>query len=130
MNVCALPAQKEEGKYAGPWRLTVTASVIEAGGRAVSSSTQADVDVAPAYIGVRSRGTGRVDAPAGFDVAMVTPDGQVYPGAPALKASLYREDWNNSLTYERGRYVYHSTRVLEAVGKESKWPSVLQGRVA
>jgi uncharacterized protein YfaS (alpha-2-macroglobulin family) len=111
----AISQAKGEAKSAGPWRLTVTASVIESGGRAVSNSTQADVDVVPAYIGIHSRGT---DARTTFDVAMVAPDGSVFSTPSELKATLFHEDWNNSLAYEKGRYVYHSTRVLEPVGKD------------
>src|SRR5205085_11114517 len=44
------PAEAQD--YAGPWRLTVSASVVETGGRAVTATRQADLDPLPFYIGV------------------------------------------------------------------------------
>jgi len=112
------PATQPTGKYVGPWRLTVTASVIETGGRAVSASRQADLDPAPWYIGVHTPPAGVAPGtPCSVDVALVSPAGDIAPLSANLEAVLYRELWNSSLTYEGGRYVYHSTRVLEPVQK-------------
>ena len=97
-----------------PWRMTLTASVIEAGGRAVSASRQANLDCVPWYIGLRNRSS----AASTVDVALVAPDGKIVAIDAKLSATLYREDWNNSLEYEKGRYVYHSTRLLQSTNQK------------
>jgi uncharacterized protein YfaS (alpha-2-macroglobulin family) len=108
------PTTAPSAKYTGPWRLTVTASVIETGGRAVSASRQADLDPIGRYIGIRPiSGAGSSDTPSRFEIALVSPAGQASPDDANLDAMLYRENWNNSLAYESGHYVYHSTRLLE-----------------
>jgi uncharacterized protein YfaS (alpha-2-macroglobulin family) len=113
------PPGESRGQYAGPWRLSVVASVTEAGGRAVSASAEAELDPLPWYIGVRARSTGAsIDAPNSFDVTLVSPDGKLAAERAALEATLYRETWNNSLAYENNRYVYHSTRLLDPVGEK------------
>ena len=110
---------KTAAHYTGPWRLTVTASVIEAGGRAVSASRQAELDPVGSYIGIRARSSAAAIAgQTSFDIALVSTDGQTAAGNAELQAALYRETWNNSLVFESGRYVYHSTRLLEPIGKE------------
>lgn len=107
--------------YRGPWRLTVTASVIETGGRAVSTSQKADVDLVPYYVGVRNRGANVApDVPMPIDVCVVSTRGEPLTRDMELGATLYREDWNNSLSFEGGRYVYHSTRLLEPVQRDLK----------
>jgi len=114
----AVPKEGNKSSFAGPWRMTLTASVIETSGRAVTTTAQGHVDVVPAYIGIRRRGAnGPSDAQSQFDVAMVTPDGNNFPSDATLTGTLYREDWNNSLTFEKGRYVYHSVRLLEPVAQ-------------
>ena len=115
------PGTRPSAAYVGPWHLTVTASVIETGGRAVSASRQAELDPVPWYIAIRSPAAGlRPDVSSAFAVALVAPDGQQAPTDAELEAGLYREVWNNSLTYEGGRYVYHSTRLLEPVRNNIK----------
>ncbi|HSU68600.1 MAG TPA: MG2 domain-containing protein, partial [Tepidisphaeraceae bacterium] len=89
---------KSTTSYVGPWRLSVTASVIETGGRAVSASTQAQLDPVPWYIGVvpkNSSAAGSLDS--SFELALVSPDGSIAARDLALDATLYRESWNNSL---------------------------------
>ncbi|HEY2585887.1 MAG TPA: MG2 domain-containing protein [Tepidisphaeraceae bacterium] len=109
------------GRYVGPWRLSVVASVTEAGGRSVSASTDAELDPLPWYIGIKARSAGAsIDTPNSFDVTLVAPDGKIATQDVALEAMLYRESWNNSLAYENNRYVYHSTRLLDAVGEPLK----------
>jgi uncharacterized protein YfaS (alpha-2-macroglobulin family) len=111
------PPAQPGGRYVGPWRLSVVASVTEAGGRAVSASAEAELDPVPWYIGVRARSAAAsIDAPNAFDVVLVATDGKVTPQDATLEATLYRESWNNSLAYENNRYVYHSTRLLEPAG--------------
>ena len=112
----AQPAIASGGNSVGPWSLTVTASVIETGGRAVSASRQAELDPVPWYVGVRARGaSASAEAPTTFDLALVATDGRAAPEGTELEASVYRESWNNSLTYESGHYVYQSTRLLDPV---------------
>lgn len=113
------PPGQPGGRYVGPWRLSVVASVTEAGGRAVSASASAELDPLPWYIGVKARSAGAsIDAPDPFDVTLVAPDGKIAAQDVALEATLYRESWNNSLAYENNRYVYHSTRLLDPLGEK------------
>lgn len=112
------PAQPGGARYVGPWRLVVSASVIEQGGRAVTATRGAELDAIPAYIGLRAK-SGTVAAGSNsFDVALVAPNGQPIAEEADLEATVYRETWNNSLAYENGHYVYHSTRLLEPVQKK------------
>jgi uncharacterized protein YfaS (alpha-2-macroglobulin family) len=106
-------------QYVGPWRLTVAASVTETGGRAVSASREADLDPVPWYIGVHAQSiSASVDRPSTFQIALISPDGKTVAIDANLEASLYRENWNNSLVYDNGHYIYHSTRLLDPVGQK------------
>lgn len=114
------PANPSNVAYAGAWRFTATAAVLEEGGRAVSVTRSLDVDLTPYYVGVRPpQQLVRPSQPAEFAVAILTPDGKPAPTRitdPAqLEATLYRETWNNSLVRDGGSYRYESTRVLEPV---------------
>ena len=105
-------------QYVGPWRLSVTASVIDAGGRAVSASEQADIDPVDCYIALRRTPATPSNARLQFELSLVRPDGTIAARDAELTATLYRESWNNSLVFESGHYVYHSTRLLEPVQKD------------
>jgi uncharacterized protein YfaS (alpha-2-macroglobulin family) len=114
------PAKTGNAAYAGAWRFTATASVLEEGGRAVSATRSLDVDLVPYHVGVRPpRQLVRPVEPSEFSIALLTPDGK--PAASGaienarLEAALYRESWNNSLVREGASYRYESTRVLEPV---------------
>jgi hypothetical protein len=110
------PGNQSGANYVGPWQLTVTASVTETGGRGVSATRKAQLDAVPWYVALRARSTmASIDAPNTFDIALVKGDGTAATGDAQLEATLYREDWNSSFSYENGHYVYHSTRLLEAV---------------
>src|SRR6185437_4916488 len=77
VTVTPMPGQSA-GRYVGPWRLSVVASVTEAGGRAVSASAEAELDPLPWYIGVKARSAAAsIDAPNSFDVTLVAPDGRL-----------------------------------------------------
>jgi uncharacterized protein YfaS (alpha-2-macroglobulin family) len=114
------PAKTESAPYAGAWRFTATASVLEEGGRAVSATRSIDVDLSAFYVGVRPpQQLVRPAQPSEFAIALLTPDGKPAPTAatdPAqLESTLYRETWNNSLVRDGSSYRYESTRVLEPV---------------
>jgi alpha-2-macroglobulin len=112
------PAKSEED-FAGPWKLTVSASVTEAGGRAVSATRQVDVDRVSYYVGLKLRDSSpRPGIPANYDVRLVTPAGTVAQVDQPMQATLYRESWNSSYVYEDGHYHYSSTRLLEPLSKE------------
>ncbi|MDB5356431.1 MAG: alpha-2-macroglobulin domain protein [Phycisphaerales bacterium] len=127
--VAASPAAGKAQEYRGPWRLTVTGSVTEAGGRAVTATRAVDVDRVPYYVGLHPRETApRPGVPAEFDVQLVTP-----AGAPAttdgwLEATFFRESWNSSYVYENNSYRFHSTRLLEPVQKEPQSVAIERGR--
>jgi uncharacterized protein YfaS (alpha-2-macroglobulin family) len=115
-TVTVEPPPQSGAHYVGPWLLTLVASVIETGGRAVSATRTAELDPLPWYIAVRPRSTSTLPgAPNSFDVSLVAPSGQVVSDNAELEAEVYREAWNNSLAYENSHYVYHATRLLEPV---------------
>jgi uncharacterized protein YfaS (alpha-2-macroglobulin family) len=122
-DIVHLPDDPSPDQYHGPWLLSTSAGVHEAGGRAVTVGKQIAVDALPAYIGVR-----RVDAetnakpgePSDFQVKLVKPD-----GSPAnqtngiVQMQLLKQTWNTTLTFRDGRYHYDSTRVLDLIKSES-----------
>ncbi len=116
-------------EYAGPWRLTLSGSVAETGGRAVTATRVIDVDLVPYYVAVRAQQTATLpNTAAAFDVALVKPDGSISTEKTTLEAELYQETWNESLIMDQGNYHFQSTRVLERVGKEPVKVSLTDGR--
>jgi uncharacterized protein YfaS (alpha-2-macroglobulin family) len=115
-------------EYRGPWRLTASAGVREAGGRAVTATKQIDIDALPAYVGIRRATTGAVrpGEQCEIQLAMVKPDGSAASGDAALDATLYRTSWNTVLSYRDGRYRYDSTRILDRV--DSARAAITEGR--
>ncbi len=106
--------------FQGPWRIVVTATTSEAGGRSVTATDAVDADELPYYVGLHTeRSAGPKPGEAWpVKIALVTPRGTLAVAAdakPDLEATLYREVWNNSLTYDHGEYHYNSTRVLQEV---------------
>ncbi|HWE98060.1 MAG TPA: MG2 domain-containing protein [Tepidisphaeraceae bacterium] len=115
--------------YTGPWRLTVTGSVTEAGGRAVTATRAVDVDRSPHYVGLHPRETApRPGVPTEFDVQLVTPAGTPATADGWAEATFFRETWNSSYVYEHGGYRFHSTRLLEPVQKEPQRVAIEHGR--
>jgi uncharacterized protein YfaS (alpha-2-macroglobulin family) len=104
-------------EYRGPWRLSVSASVAETGGRAVTASNSITVDVLPWYIGLRAGGTGTPwpDVPTSFEVALVGPSGKAATISAKLEAALYRQSYNSTFVFREGRYYYQCNRVLDPV---------------
>jgi len=114
--------QKMGTQFAGPWRLTASAAVREAGGRAVTAVRQMEIDALPAYIGARraEAATLRPGEPCAIELCMVRPDGTMArENSDAIRCTLFRESWNTVLNFEQGRYHYNSTRVLEQLKSES-----------
>lgn len=114
----AAQPQANPEQYPGPWKLTVSASVTETGGRAVTATQQADVDRAPYYVGVHLRDSApRPGSACAYDVRLVTPSGKIAATDVTLQATLYKESWNSSYVFEDNHYRYRSTRVLEPLSK-------------
>ncbi len=118
-DIVHFSTEQGSNQYMGPWRLSTDASVREAGGRAVTVSTQMDVDALPHYLAVRRNGGGdyaRPGEPAEFQIKLVKPSGAPANDVDAdLQAELFRDTWNTVLVYRGGRYHYDSTRVLAPV---------------
>ncbi len=107
-------------EYAGPWRVTLSGSVTETGGRAVTATCQIDVDLVSSYIAIRPQQTAVLpNTPAGFDVVLVNPDGSVSAKSSALQAELFQESWNESLILDQGLYHFQSTRLLDRASKDT-----------
>ena len=114
--------------YAGPWRLSVTGSVIETGGRAITASRQVEVDRVAHYIGVKPRETSpRPGVACAYDIQLVTPAGAAAAEDAAIEFTLLRETWNSSYVYENSRYRFHSTRILDPIDGGPKNVPVSQG---
>ena len=110
--------------YAGPWRLTASAGVREAGGRAVTAVQHIDIDALPAYLALR-RGDAGEDGdatpgePCPIHLRLVRPDGQQAGSNATVAMSLSRATWNCTLVWRDGRYQFDSTRVLEPIQSEN-----------
>ncbi|MDB5320668.1 MAG: alpha-2-macroglobulin domain protein, partial [Phycisphaerales bacterium] len=113
----ATTQSNQAARYMGPWQLAVEASVQEVGGRSVSAADSIQVDALPWYIGVHrnSNGPALPGSPSLIDVGLVAPSGTIAAQEETLEVSLFRESWNNLMTFREGRYRYESHRVLEPV---------------
>ena len=115
-------SQSSVHQFTGPWRLIASAAVREAGGRAVTAIRQIEIDALPAYIGVRrvDATTPRPGEPCALEICMVRPDGAMATeSSSSLQCTLSRATWNTVLSFEDGRYHYHSSRVLEQLKSEA-----------
>lgn len=96
---------------------SLSASVIEAGGRAVTARGAARIHPYPFYIGIRGLkkdGTLPSGSPVRLEIAAVDPGGSVRADTPALEASVSRITWPSVLTRDdRGNYSYTSNRRIE-----------------
>ncbi len=106
---------KETPSYTGPWQLTVLGSVQEMGGRAVSATKRVFIDTVPYYVGIRPQQNQKAQpgSPYVFDIACVSGHGQIAKISKQMEIQLFRETWNNIMTYRDGSYHYDSTRILE-----------------
>ena len=115
-------AQASVHQFTGPWRLTASAAVREAGGRAVTVVRQMEIDAMAAYIGVRcaDAATPRPGEPCALKICMVRTDGALAAdNSDSLQCTLSRVSWNTVLSFENGRYHYNSSRVLEPLKSET-----------
>lgn len=91
--------------------LTLQASVLEVGGRAVTATLSRPYDAYPCYVGLHAPTTPRTaDGMVTVPVACVSPDGQAAP-TTALTATLARVDYDwLQARDDEGRWRYHETR--------------------
>jgi uncharacterized protein YfaS (alpha-2-macroglobulin family) len=108
--------------YAGPWRLTASSGVREAGGRAVTAVQQIDIDALDAYLAIRRDDSGDATpgSPCPMQIRLVRPDGQQSDANTPVVATLYRATWNTTLVFRSGRFCFDSNRVLEQVKTETR----------
>ena len=90
-------------------RLTLSAVVMQPGGRGVGASQTRPVAPGPFYIGLRpsTEGAVRIDNPESIAVALVAPDGSAYATNRSLKVSLesIERSWNWRRD-DNGRWTY------------------------
>lgn len=106
-----------------PSRLSASigATVLELGGRGVSSSTERSIDPYPYYIGIRksSEGYANIDEEVSFDYLTVSPQGEVID-VPELKVSVHKVIWDSIVKKdESGKYRYVSEKREELVLEDS-----------
>jgi len=109
-----------------PWRLLLTATVHEPGGRAVTARHDVIVDAQAQYLGLR-RAPGSDPAIALIDVALVRPDGALASWSGSVQAQLQRVEWNNVLVEQGGELRYRCHRRLDPAGV-AQTVSVVDGR--
>ncbi len=115
-----LPISMPENLKAGLYRMTLSATVIEPGGRSVSSNTSATLDLLGMHIGLRSR-TGQVagvDDP--FNVEWVRLTGSNEPAqSGVMTLRLLRVEYDTVLKWVNQRRVWQSIERTEPVGDET-----------
>ncbi len=96
---------------------SLSASVIEAGGRAVTARGAARIHPYPFYVGIRgvlNDQTLPSGSPVRLEIAAVNPGGAVRADTPALEASISRITWPSVLSRDdNGNYSYTSHRRVE-----------------
>ena len=111
--------ESKDNAYRGAWRISVEAAVHDISGRAITRYADAFIDPASDYIGLRTTAiSGTPGSPATFDVAIVSPDGQVHRRDADLQVAVWRVTWNNTMTKRDGHYVFDSTCVLKPAEKQ------------
>jgi uncharacterized protein YfaS (alpha-2-macroglobulin family) len=116
----SLTADTDRYAYRGPWRVSLTAEVLETGGRAVTAYAAAPCDALPYYLlargaNVQPNGYLTLNTPAAFDLRLVAPAGRPFPDARRIAVTVFREEWETVLVRESGRYRYQSTRTLTPI---------------
>ncbi|MBM4028343.1 MAG: hypothetical protein FJ280_23560, partial [Planctomycetes bacterium] len=114
-----IQVQQPENLPAGLYRMQVSATVTEPGGRSVSANTAAALDLLDLHIGLRPP-QGRVIA-AGETVAVdwVRVTGQDGPANPGeMKVQLLRVHYDTVLKRIDDRHVWHSVERTQPVGAE------------
>ncbi|MFH0878815.1 MAG: MG2 domain-containing protein, partial [Lentisphaerota bacterium] len=108
-------------KPASSLRAVMEATVIESGGRAVSTFKSRPVDVYPSYVGLRLRsgsGVRMTGERQTADLVIVNPDGSLTTNPATLQCSLARVSWSSVLRREMdGRYAFQSERRLTPVSQ-------------
>ncbi len=108
------------------------ASVMEAGGRAVTAYGATDLDLYPFYIGLRRTGEGamRVGEPERVQIVQITPDGEPVAEGKPLALALYAVQWNSVLRRNaQGQYEWRSEKqqtlvqedTIAAGGEPTEW---------
>jgi len=101
------------------YKITLAATVVEPGGRAVSSNASATLDLLNTHIGLRSRvgQVAGVDEPFSVDWVRLTGTGELAPpGEMTLR--LVRVEYDTVLKWVNERRVWQSTERTELVGQE------------
>lgn len=125
-GACETPIDLPENLRPGLYRMNLSATVVEPGGRSVSSNTSATLDLLNTHIGVRSR-VGQV---AGVDEAFLVDwvrltgiDGPAPVGEMVVR--LLRVEYDTILKWVNQRRVWQSVERTEQVGQER--PVTVQG---
>lgn len=104
-------------------RATVSATVSDSGGRAVSDYGKVSVDVYPFYVGLKPARVGghvKVGTPLSIAVVAVKPDGMAFQPDSPLLVTVERVQWTSVMKRNNGRYAWQSERVKTKVGEPVK----------
>ena len=97
-------------------KLMIQATVLDSGGRGVTSHLERTFDPYPHYLGVRLAGEGfpKPGGEARFDVVAVKPDGTVAAAAPRLDAEVFHVTHNSVLRRQGAGYHFETSRELHS----------------
>ncbi len=106
-----------------PSRLSasISATVLELGGRGVTSSIERLVDSYPYYIGIRkaSEGYANINEEVSFDCLTVSPEEEVLDNIP-LEVNVYKVIWDSIVKKDaNGKYRYISEKREELILEDS-----------
>jgi hypothetical protein len=116
-------AELPKSLKAGLYRVHLSATVTEPGGRSVSSNTTATLDLLGTHIGLRSPKGQIVPIGETVSVDWVRQTGQDQPAAPGgMTVQLVRVRYDTVLKQVDGKYIWQSTEKTEQVGADQAIP--------
>ena len=108
---------------AGVIQATVSVSVRDSSGRAVTASGRTLVDAYPYYVGLqpgRAGGHVKVGESLPISVIVVKPDGKLTQPESPLLMTVERVEWTSVMKRRAGRYAWESERIKTKVGESEK----------
>ena len=116
---CEIPVPLPEDLKAGLYRIRLSATVTEPGGRSVSSNTSATLDLLDTHIGLRLPKGQVVPARETITVDWLRLTGEDQPAGPGeMTVQLMRVDYDTVLRQDGDRHVWQSVEKVEKAGDD------------